>query len=75
MGDVRRHAVVPVCASVHAACLLPLLLVFGGARLRTRGHGSPYPFFALIGSSTSKSTSEEVVSGSVALAPRRGVTF
>src|SRR6266576_399195 len=49
MGDVRRHAVVPVCASVYAACLLPLLLVFGGAGLRTRRPGSPYPFFALIG--------------------------
>ena len=50
MGDVRGHAVVPVCASVYAARVLPLLFVFGGACLRTRGRGSPYPFFvALMG--------------------------
>ena len=60
MDNVRGDAVVSLCASVHAARLLPLLLAFGGAGLRTRGRGSAYPFFALIGSSTSKSTSEEI---------------
>ena len=71
MGDVRGHAVVPICASVYAARVLPLLFVFGGAGLRPRGGGSPYPFFfALIESSTSTSMSksEEVVRGSLLIA-------